>query len=223
MPSLWLFCLDPAAPQVHCSKRKNSPFSFPKPPLFSDLLPSEWTFSCLPCTLSADFTNAMVEKPGMPGAGSPPPLRPLTLMVLARLCTVLQVPCETEGDLGGHAVTPCRSSMGAGCEGACLPWTSPQGSLSCGTTVPHRHPLDRAHPSVTCWHRNTIDLTECCPRMNVSQLPPVFVFDKCLSFGSHPPSSWGLLCCDNLLFHCHSVRCLKRIIGRYFCSLDVKK
>lgn len=75
----------------------------------------------------------------------------------------------------------------------------------------------------TGWNRNAVILTEHCPAIDVSRLPPVFTFDKCLSFGSHPPSSWGLLYRDNLLFHCHSVRCLKRIIGRYFCSLDVKK
>lgn len=151
--------------------------------------------------------------------------------VLALLCTVLQAPHEAEGDGGvtcrDTSQVPHRSSAlrGQGVRVPAFPGQSPRGSLRCGTgtIVPQWHPLDRAHPSGTLRNRSTIDLTESCPRMNVSRLLPVFVSDKCLRFSSHPPSSWGLLCCDNLLFHCDSVRCLKRIIGRYFCSLDVKK
>lgn len=37
------------------------------------------TSSCLPCTFPADFTNAVMEKLGMPGDGSSPPLGPLSL------------------------------------------------------------------------------------------------------------------------------------------------
>lgn len=105
--------------------------------------------------------------------------------------------------------------------GPCSPTNHHMGPVMQWARLTHTH-----RPSIcipTGWNRNAIILTEHCPAIDVSRLPPVFTFDKCLSFGSHPPSSWGLLYRDNLLFHCHSVRCLKRIIGRYFCSLDVKK
>lgn len=187
------------------------------------------TSSCLPCTLSADFSDAMLETVGMPGGGSVPPLGPLTLVgvdpAVHSPSSALWSREWWRGDMLWHLTHGDSALVWQGVRVPAFPGQSPHSSLRCGTRtiVPHWHPLDIAHPSVTRWNRNTIDLTECYPSMNVSQLPLVFVFDKCLSFGSHPPSSWGLLCCDNLLFDCHSVRCLKRIIGRYFCSLDIKK
>lgn len=87
----------------------------------------------------------------------------------------------------------------------------------------HDHTYQNTHlhlflPEQKCHHFNRVALRS----MSLSFLG-VFFFVKCLSFSSHPPSSWGLLYCDNLLFHCYSVRCQKKIIGRHFCSLDVKK